>query len=47
MDMNDVSYDVDRSTDIYSTFKADKHRTCMGNSIRRQRAFRVLGEDLA
>ena len=36
--MNDVTYDVDRSKDIYSCLQADKYM------YKRFRAFRVLGE---
>ena len=36
--MNDMTYDVDRSKDIYSCLQADKY------TYKRYRAFRVVGE---
>ena len=46
--MNDVNYDVlDRSKDIHSCFQCKQMSSYVDNLIKRYRAFRVLGEDLA
>ena len=43
-----MNYDVlDRSKDIHSCFQCKQISTYVDNLIKRYRAFRVLGEDLA